>query len=254
MTAWVGEPALPEACIEWCRARSYEYDVLGDQSEVDLDWWNTRLRAASIPAELHAGSYAGFDTDTGIAYIRRGDLATQRLSPRMDLTTLYLCAAWLIGNRARTKAKRFADARDFSDEGKDAPFERIESALDQCRCPPALFDLGPQRQWSGWPKAPGFGPVTLSLFAWAAGSDAMIDRPQLVDEQALCELVHLGWVEKPAATGITVKRYLKYCEVLSGWSRQAGVRAELIEMWLVRSWRARQRSPSPFLTEFRDAL
>ncbi|MGU3433933.1 hypothetical protein ACNHUS_13035 [Actinomycetes bacterium M1A6_2h] len=252
MTAEVGEPALPEACIEWCRSRSYEYDVLGDQAEVDLDWWNERLRAARIPVRLHAQSFAGFDIDTGIGYIQRGDLESDYT--RTDLTTLYLCAAWLIGNRARTKAKRFANARDLSDEGEDAPFERIESALESCRCPPALFDLGPQRRWSGWPKATGFGPVTLSLFAWSAGNDAMIDRPQLVDEQALCELVHLGWVEKPAATGITVRRYLKYCEVLSRWSRQAGVRAELIEMWLVHSWRARQRSPSPFLTEFRDAL
>ncbi|KQU06725.1 hypothetical protein ASG56_03595 [Rhodococcus sp. Leaf7] len=245
-------PALPEACLEWCADRSYEYDVMGDLVEVDLDWWNSRLDEARIPVRLHGRAVNGDPVDTGAGFLRRGDLHS--VGRGCDLSTVYHCAAWLVGHRHRERARRFPDARDLSEPVHAMRLDRVRRALGECRRAPALIDLGPQREWSGWPAATGFGPVPLSLFAWAVGSEGTLERPQIVDQQALSELVHLGWVENPSVSGITVRRYMRYCDVLYGWADLARVRPELIEMWLVYAWRRRRASPSPFMQEFRDAL
>ncbi len=245
-------PALPEACLAWCSTRSYEYDVLGDLAEIDLDWWNSRLTSARIPVRVRARGLDGDVVETGTGFLRRGDLRT--IGSGCDLTTVYHCAAWLVGHRDRDRARRFPDARDLEEPAGDRRLHGVRQALDECRRAPALIDVGPHRDWSGWPRATGFGRVPMSLYVWAIGSENMLHRPQLLDQQALSELVHLGWVDNPSVSAMTVRRYLDYCEVLDEWARLGHVRPELVEMWLVRSWRIRRETPSPFLDEFRDAL
>lgn len=48
-----------------------------------------------------------------------------------------------------------------------------------------------------------------------------------------------GWLEDPAVTGFTRRRYDRYLELLTGWSNEIGTRPELVEMWLVQRWSAR---------------
>lgn len=253
MTAASGDPALPELCLEWCRTHSYDHDVLHDVATVDLDWWNTRLDRAAIPVRLHGRTSQRVRTDTGIAVLERGELRADArdlaYSGPPELVRLYLCVAWLMGNLGRGRAKRFPDVRDT--EPTHPPLAQITRALASFERSPALIDVGPQRQWSGWPVAPGVGATPLSLYAWAVCSDSSLQCPQLVDQQGLASLVHHGWVDNPAIGSLTLSRYVRYCALLARWSYQAGVPSELIELWLARSWRARQQSPSPFMNQVR---
>lgn len=63
--------------------------------------------------------------------------------------------------------------------------------------------------------------------------------PQLLDQQAVASLVHLGWVGEPVAARFTWAHYLRYCGLLGDWATQGDVAVELVEMWLVRRWRER---------------
>jgi hypothetical protein len=97
----------------------------------------------------------------------------------------------------------------------------------------------------------------LSLYCWANHRDTGHDvvgrgaaarglvRPQLLDQQAVASLIHLGWVEDPVAARFTWARYTRYCRLLHAWAAQADVAAELIEMWLVSRWRERIARRSP---------
>lgn len=253
MTEVGGDLGLPEKCIEWCGSHSYEYDVLCDMAAVDLDWWNDRLNRASIPARLHARTSDGDRAESGIGYVRREDLraGASTFGGVPELSRLYLCVAWLVGNHARRRAQRFPDVRDT--EVPTNPLRPIMLALRAFERSPALVDIGPQRDWSGWPHAPGIGPTPMSLYAWAVCSDESLDCPQLVDQQGLGSLVYHGWVQNPAIGALTLARYREYCEVLAGWARQLSVRPELVEHWLAQSWRQRRANPMSFPDRFRQS-
>jgi hypothetical protein len=105
-------------------------------------------------------------------------------------------------------------------------------------------EAAPDRRWSGWPRTPGVGPTVLSLYQWAVHHDTgtagrSVVGPQLLDQQAVASLIHLGWVEHPAVAQFTWARYTRYCHLLHAWATQGDVAAELIEMWLVARWRDR---------------
>ncbi|MBY6367991.1 8-oxoguanine DNA glycosylase OGG fold protein [Rhodococcoides corynebacterioides] len=235
-----GEPALPEACIRWCGSRSYEVDVLDDMAHVDLEWWNRHLREHRIPVHLPGRSADGAWTDEGHAHLPRRDLRassrTLRLYGDPELVRLYLCLAWLSGTRDVRRVRRFADVRA---RGVPSPLTPILDGLAMFRREPALVDVGPHRTWSGWPHTPGVGRVPMSLYAWAVCDDDTAGCPQVVAQDGLSALVRHGWSEKPSIEGLTLTRYHRYCSVLERWARQAGVRPELVELWLVRSWQDR---------------
>lgn len=235
---------VPAECVAWCSAQPYEATVLDDMASVDLDWWNQRLAERSVPVRLHGRNHDGARTDHGVATIARADLITAAARGGLgELHVLYTAAAWLSGHRDRARLRRFLDVRTGSQSGHE--LDKITAALTVCRqqhlqsIPHIASDL----QWSGWPRTPGVGPIVLSLYCWAAHHDDSAERaavrPHLLDQQAVASLIHLGWAHNPVVAKFTWKHYTRYCELLHLWSIQAGVAAELIEMWLVARWRER---------------
>jgi hypothetical protein len=227
--------------------------VLDDMATVDLDWWNQRLSERKIGVRLTGRDPDGMPTDRGVAVISRGDLTACAAGDGGlgAVGVLYAAAAWLSAHRDRYRLQRFVDVRTAS--GPDREFDAITAALTACRQQHLLSapPTGAGRRWSGWPHAPGAGPTVLSLYCWAAHHDTARDavgcstaahgavRPQLLDQQAVASLIHLGWVEDPVVARFTWARYARYCRLLHAWAAQTGVAAELIEMWLVAQWRER---------------
>jgi 8-oxoguanine DNA glycosylase-like protein len=244
---------VPAECAAWCRVQQYGVTVLDDMATVDLDWWNQRLAERDIRVRLTGRNPDGAPTDRGVAVIARGDLTACAAGDGGlgDVGVLYAAAAWLSAHRDRDRLRRFLDVRTTSGPGRE--YDVITAALAACRQPHLLSaaPVGRGRRWSGWPHAPGVGPTVLSLYCWAThrgtGHDVVghgaaargVVRPQLLDQQAVASLIHLGWSEDPVAARFTWVRYTRYCRLLHAWAVQAEVAAELIEMWLVARWRER---------------
>ena len=241
--------AIPEECVTWCQAQDYQVVVGDDMARVDLDWWNRRLQRRAIPTRIVGRDADGAPIDHGIGYLQRADLTTDLhtdtvAGPRSpELGTLYRAAAWLSGHPHRDRRRSVPDVR--TQTGRGGQLDPISTALAACRHTPwqAIPDATPQRRWSGWPHTPGVGPTVLSLYCWAThhtdNTAPGVVRPQLLDQHAVNSLIHLGWTEDPVAAGFTWARYTRYCHLLHTWATHAGVRAELIEMWLTTRWRER---------------
>ena len=204
----------------------------------------------------------GASTDRGVGYLRRADLTgdcdggqdadTSAGPGSADLGVLYRAAAWLSGHPGRDRRRCFSDVRTSASSGGER--DAVTAALLACRHTPwqAIPDAASARRWSGWPCVPGVGPSVVSLYLWAThhtslttggvpastAPSAMVG-PQLLDQQAVASLVHLGWVGEPVAARFTWAHYLRYCELLCEWATQGDVAVELVEMWLVRRWRER---------------
>lgn len=249
---------VPEECRVWCRAQQYGVTVLDDMAVVDLDWWNHRLAEHGLAVRLAGRDADGAPTHHGVAAIARGDLTTASDAgdgALGEVGVLYSAAAWLSAHRDRDRARRFSDVRTPAQSG-DA-YDAILTALHACRHPDALSDppTGPGRRRSGWPHAPGVGPTVLSLYCWAthhrtpdndtAAAAREVVCPQLLDQQAVNSLIHLGWAPDPVVARFTWARYTRYCHLLHTWAADAGVAPELIEMWLVARWRERSAPYSP---------
>lgn len=230
---------VPDECVRWCRAQDYGLAVLDDMAAVDLDWWNHRLSGHDIGVRLAGRDADGKRIGKGVAAIRRGDLRPHSgliADGPSDIGLLYLAAAWLFSHRDRARARRFFDVG--AGRATSHRFWWITTALAACAQSPTLVDSGASRTWSGWPKAPGVGPSLLSLYCWAVHEGAPY-RPQLLDQQGVATLLHLGWLANPAVGQFTVARYRRYGELVQRWADQAAVAPELIEMWLVHDWRER---------------
>lgn len=262
------ELEVPEECVAWCRAQDYEVLVGDDMARVDLDWWNTRLTRHAIPTRIVGRDAEGLPADHGVGYLRRADLThdcdggqdaeTSAGPGSADLAVLYRAAAWLSGHPDRDRRRCFPDVRTPASSGGE--LDAVTAALAACRHTPwqVIPDAASGRRWSGWAHTPGVGPAVVSLYLWATHyvtptvtgpllrtSTAVgpvvgpVVGPQLLDQQAVTSLVHLGWVGEPVAARFTWGWYLRYCEVLCGWATQGEVAVELVEMWLVRRWRER---------------
>jgi hypothetical protein len=243
---------VPEECVAWCRAQDYEVVVGDDMARVDLDWWNTRLQRDAIPTRIVGRDADGAPTDHGIGYLRRADLDTDLSAApgSPELNGLYRASAWLSGHPHRDRRRTFPDVGTAARRGHG--FDAITTALAAFRHTPwqAIPDAAPRRRWSGWPQTPGVGPTVVSLYCWAThhhtdNTTSGVVRPQLLDQQAVNSLIHLGWTEDPVAAKFTWTRYTRYCHLLHTWATQSDVGAELIEMWLVTQWRQRTVHHSP---------
>ena len=253
---------VPAECVAWCRGQDVGVSVCDDLAEVDLDWWNTRLARYAIPTRIVGRDDDGQPVDRGVGYLRRADLTADavgglnadrsRDGGSADLGVLYRAAAWLSGHPDRDRRRYFPDVRTPASSGGE--LNAVTAALSACRHTPwqAVPDAASARRWSGWPHTPGVGPSVVSLYLWAThhmssttggkptstAASALVG-PQLLDQQAVASLVHLGWVGEPVAARFTWAHYLRYCELLNAWATQGEVAVELVEMWLVRRWRER---------------
>jgi hypothetical protein len=259
-----GDLVVPAECVAWCREQDYGVSVCDDMAPVDLDWWNTRLERHKIPTRIVGRDADGSPTAHGVGYLRRADLTgdcdggqdadTSAGPGSADLAVLYRAAAWLSGHPDRDRRRCFPDVHAHASSGGE--LDVVTAALATCRHTPwqAIPDAASGRRWSGWPHTPGVGPTVVSLYLWATHhvtptvtgpllrtSTAVepVVGPQLLDQQAVTSLVHLGWVGEPVAARFTWGWYLRYCELLGDWATQGEVAVELVEMWLVRRWRER---------------
>ncbi|PND54512.1 hypothetical protein CRM90_27600 [Mycobacterium sp. ENV421] len=251
---------LPKECVAWCQAQDYGVSVCDDMAGMDLDWWNTRLTRHAIPTRIIGREADGAPADHGLCYLRRADLTgdldtdPSAVPGSPDLAVLYRAAAWLSGHPDRDRRRCFPDVRTPASSGGE--LDAVTAALAACRHTPwqAIPDATSGRRWSGWAHTPGVGPAVVSLYLWVTHhvtptvtgpllrtSTAVrpVVGPQLLDQQAVTSLVHLGWVGEPVAARFTWGQYLRYCELLCEWATQCEVAVELVEMWLVRRWRER---------------
>jgi hypothetical protein len=122
----------------------------------------------------------------------------------------------------------------------ESPLAKTLTVLDSCVRDRRLPDL-PTESWSGWPDAPGVGVSLMATFLWAVKGSVAGGPAQLIDQFGVSTLIHEGWLEDPAVTGFTLRRYDRYVALLTRWATDIGTRPELVEMWLVQRWSARVR-------------
>lgn len=232
----------PEACAQWCRSQPYEIQVLDDAAEVDLDWWNLRLRLHHLDIRLRGRDADGRIVDTGQAVALRGDLRVgSELLDGGDQTLglMYLCAAWQGGHKRRKPPRRFPRMDSYDLRRDEYPLDKIRRVLDGCVTDRTLpHDL--TNGWSGFPETPDVGPGLLATFMWAAGVKLDGGRAQFIDQHGLSSLVHCGWMGLEVLSGCTRRRYNGYVELLESWSQIIQRPPELIECWLVSRWHARK--------------
>lgn len=230
------ELRLPRECVQWCRAQDYELVVADDMSPVDLDWWNKGLTDHKIPVRLWGRDADGRPVGSGEAFLRRDDVGAGSVPDQgpENLCVLYRAAAWLSGHPKRRRPKRFIDVRSG---GRENNLEIVSDGLGLCRTGSIAIG-GSDGDSSPWPSTPGIGPSLLSLYCWAVHPGAP-RRPQLIDQDGVSTLCRFGWLVVPSVSSFPRSRYRQYSHLLHRAADQAGVPAELIEMWLVRNWQER---------------
>lgn len=228
--------------MQWCQLRSYDLHVLDDGVEVSLDWWNDHLDLAGHDIRLRGRNLDGKIVTDGTATIQRNDLrfGTELADAEHDsLGLLFLCAAWQGSHRHRKAKRRFPDITNpHLSSPEEDPIAKTLAVLDSCRRNRTVPDL-PNGSWSGWPDAPGVGVPLMATFLWATEASVEGGNAQLLDQFGVSTLIHEGWLEDPAVTGFTRRRYDRYVELLARWANQIGTSPELVEMWLVQRWSAR---------------
>lgn len=235
------ELRIPPECAEWCRAQDEAIVVDDDIAPVDLDWWNTHLADRAISVRLWARDPDGLPVDTGKAFLRRGDLNVGLLPDEgpPELCVLYRAASWLMGHPRRARAKRFLDVRTVL--GRRMELDTIVRGLRLCKDQHFICGSDVSIDSSPWPATPGVGPAVLSLYCWAVMPN-LVRRPQLLDQDSLSTLCHVGWLQTPSLPAFTRVRYIRYCNLLHRWAGEVGVSAELVEMWLADNWQERTRA------------
>jgi hypothetical protein len=235
MTASYG---LPPECVAWCKSQDADLVVLDDMAPVDLDWWNSGLAARGIPVQLSGRDLDGATVTAGSAFLRRGDVvgSLEDEASDDDLAVLFRAAAWLMDHPRRRRRRVFPAVMTPAAGGEGLNLSTIQSGLRWCRefhpRTEAVAPRGSSR--TGWPPMPGVGLSLRSLYLWAVHPGA--DRPQLIDEYSLASMCRHGWDEVPSIPRFTRRRYRHYCDRLHAWACEAGVSAELVEMWLFGSW------------------
>ncbi|MFE3289402.1 hypothetical protein [Rhodococcus sp. NPDC059234] len=233
----------PEACVQWCRTRSYPLHVLDDGAQVDLDWWNGHLAQAGHEIRLRGRDLDGRVVAEGVAVVQRNDLrrGSELVEPDDDgLGLLFLCAAWQGAHPHRRFKRRFPDVVNPHARVGEDPLARIRGVLRHCARERSLPNAA-SASWSGWPETPGVGVSLLAVYLWAVEAGTSSGRAQLIDQYGVSTLIHEGWLEDPSVSGFTLRRYDRYVTLLGDWAAQANTRPELIEMWLVQRWSARLR-------------
>ncbi|MFZ2529204.1 MAG: hypothetical protein WAX14_16365 [Rhodococcus sp. (in: high G+C Gram-positive bacteria)] len=231
----------PQACSEWCRARSFDLQVLDEGVTVDLEWWNDHLERAEHRIRLRGRNLDGRVVTGGEAIVQRNDLrlGSELVDADHDgLGLLFLCAAWRSAHPRRRAVRRFPDVRDAHAPKSRDRLTKIKGVLDYCADTKKLPDT-PRQTWSGWPDTPGVGVPLLSTFLWAVGVRTDGRPAQLLDQHGVSTLVHEGWLEDPSVADFTLRRYHRYTDLLTTWASLMTTRPELVEMWLVDRWHAR---------------
>lgn len=231
----------PKACVDWCRLRPFDLQVLDDGVTVDLKWWNEHLDRSGHSIRLRGRNMDGRIITTGEAIVQRNDLCLGSDLVESDhdaLGLLFLCAAWRSAHPRRRAVRRFPNVFDAAPKKDGDRLGKIKGVLDFCAKTRLLPDTGRQ-SWSGWPDTPGVGVPLFATYLWATKVSTDGGPAQLIDQHGVSTLVHEGWLEDPSVADFTLRRYHRYVELLKTWADEIGTHPELVEMWLVDRWNAR---------------
>ncbi len=242
----------PKDCVLWCTNRTYDIHVLDDGVLVDLDWWNHHLETDEHQVRLKGRDMDGRVVSGGRATVLRNDLQLGSELVEAEhggLGLLFLCAAWRSAHPKRRAARRFPDVSNRFAAPNVHRHAAVTAAIDQLVRDKRLPDFD-YTSGTGWPGLPNVGVPLTTVFLWALGVKAAGIRAQLLDQHGVSTLIHQGWLEDPAVSGFTRRRYDRYLELLQHWSESAGTTPELVERWLVERWNARvQEARSGSLAE-----
>lgn len=247
-------PALPAACLDWCRAQPPALLVADEYVEIDLDRWNLRLAERGVDLRLVAGGPDGGVVEAGSGYLRRSDLwaagRRARGSLEESVVALYMCAAWLAGHPLRAGIRRGlpdfrvperdrAGWRSVSSHGYPLILHDVVDWLDAPSEAMNLLRHGAPHGRAGC-GVPDLGYPLASLFLSSLGM-AWSEQPLVpVDPAGVGTLVHAGWTEIESSARLTPRRYQRYLDVVSAWADEAAVDPLVVEMWLVRHWHDRR--------------
>lgn len=247
-------PALPAACLAWCRAQPPALLVADEYVEIDLDLWNLRLAEKGVDLRLVGGGPDGGRVESGSGYLRRSDLwaagRRARGSLEESVIALYMCAAWLAGHPLRTGIRR--GLPDFRVPERDRAGWRsvsshgfplvLHDVVDWLDAPAEAMNLLRHGAPSGSAGrgVPDLGYPLASLYLSSLGMAWSQQSIVPVDPAGVGTLIHAGWTEIDSASRLTPRRYRRYLDVVSAWAREAGVDPLVVEMWLVRDWYERR--------------
>lgn len=247
-------PALPTACLDWCRAQPPAPLVADEYVEIDLDRWNLRLAERGIDLRLLAGGPDGGVVETGSGYLGRSDLwaagRRARGSLEESVVALYMCAAWLAGHPLRTGMRRGlpdfrvpdrdrAGWRSVSSHGYPLVLHDVVDWLDAPAEAMNLLRHGAPHGRAGR-GVPDLGYPLAALFLSSLGM-AWSDLPLVpVDPVGIGTLVRAGWTEIESSARLTPRRYQRYLDVVAAWAEEAAVDPLVVEVWLVRDWHDRR--------------
>ena len=252
-------PALPAACLAWCRAQPPALLVADEYVEVDLDLWNLRLAEKGVDLRLVAGGPDGGRVESGSGYLRRSGLwaagRRARGSLEESVIALYMCAAWLSGHPLRTGMRRGLPDfrvperdrggwRSVSSHGYPLVLHEVVDWLDSPAEAMNLLRHGAPEGRAGR-GIPDLGYALASLYLSSLGMAWSQQSIVPVDAAGIGTLIHAGWTEIDSASRLTPRRYQRYLDVVSEWGREAAVDPLVVEMWLVRDWYERRSLAAP---------
>lgn len=247
-------PDLPAACLAWCRAQPPALLVADEYVEIDLDLWNLRLAEKGVDLRLVAGGPDGGRVESGSGYLRRSDLwaagRRARGSLEESVIALYMCAAWLAGHPLRTGMRRGLPDfrvperdrggwRSVSSHGYPLVLHNVVDWLDAPAEAMNLLRHGAPEGRAGR-GVPDLGYPLASLYLSSLGMAWSAQSIVPVDSAGVGTLIHSGWTEVDSASRLTPRRYQRYLDVVSVWSREAAVDPLVVEMWLVHDWYERR--------------
>lgn len=252
-------PALPAACLDWCRAQPPGVLVADEYVEIDLDLWNIRLAERGVDLRLVAGGPDGGRVETGSGFLRRSDLwaagRRARGSLEESVVALYMCAAWLAGHPLRSGIRR--GLPDFRVPERDRQAWRslsthgyplvLHDVVDWLDAPAEAMNLlrnGAPHGCAGR-GVPDLGFPLASLYLSSLGMAWSEQSIVPVDPAGIASLVHAGWTEVESFARMTPRRYQRYLDVVAGWADVAAVDPLVVEMWLVREWHERRTRVVP---------
>lgn len=260
-------PALPAACLDWCRAQLPALLVADEYVEIDLDLWNHRLAERGIDLRLVAGGPDGGTVETGSGHLRRSDLwaagRRARGSLEESVVALYMCAAWLGAHPLRSGVRRGLPDfrvpdrdrtawRSVSEHGYPLVLHDVADWLDAPVEAMNLLRNGAPHGCAGR-GVPDLGYPLASLYLSSLAM-AWSDQPIVpVDPAGIGSLVHAGWTEIESMARMTPRRYQRYLDLISEWADQAAVEPLVVEMWLVRRWHDRRSGGLSALLSSRGA-
>ena len=199
--------------------------VVEQAINVDLDWWNARLRAYGLPGgPMNSRGDDGGVIESGIIPMTRGDvfeIASADLSSADNACRLlWYSLAWGAGAKRRLCDKRLQGVRDGGSRVLDGLVDaaRLSSSDAEAAylaiCPSTKLNL-----------VRYLGPAFATKYLYFSGAGAE-DHPSLILDSVVATSLRdrCGWESLSNRGGWPSDTYDRYCNLLARWSRESSAR------------------------------